>query len=464
MRRLLRWLALASLIAMLAGSACVLDKTPVSQTDEQSVAPHPQPTEAVGIVPINVITVDCTPFVSPGGGSFGPTNTMGMALQTTDLGGDFAVTEVTPAAFRGMTAAQLAAYDLIAINNHPARIDCGSGLGLGLTWQSVVGVHTGGRVVLTSHDAPRFKLTRTSPGPPLFTGNEPFGTLGLVRQAALWAGGVPGKTGLLVFNDAARFWSVGGSGWANPELNLPAAWGITDADQSGGNWTNGGYADILPGYHTHPIYDGTAMGGVVLSDVRGAPHSISSFSANIGDNSFHSVFGSFNNAIFAPTELVVNSGIVDVGGMCLCAGVSVNGPDGLAITLIRDIGAIDVDIDIKPGSFPNAVNPGNNGVIPVAILTTDTFDATTVDPTTVRFGPAEATMAHKQAHIEDVDYDGDLDLLLHFRTQETGIACGDTSALLIGETYGGDAIEGTDSIVTPGCNTGSSMSRQSGSF
>jgi hypothetical protein len=41
---------------------------------------------------------------------------------------------------------------------------------------------------------------------------------------------------------------------------------------------------------------------------------------------------------------------------------------------------ITVSIDIKPGSSPNRINPKSNGVIPVGILTTDAFDATTVDP------------------------------------------------------------------------------------
>ena len=72
------------------------------------------------IAQINVITVDITPFVSPSGSSFGPTNTMGMALQAVDQGGDFNVTEVTPAVFSAMTAAQLSAFDLIAINNQIA--------------------------------------------------------------------------------------------------------------------------------------------------------------------------------------------------------------------------------------------------------------------------------------------------------------------------------------------------------
>jgi hypothetical protein len=112
---------------------------------------------------------------------------------------------------------------------------------------------------------------------------------------------------------------------------------------------------------------------------------------------------------------------------------------------------ISVTVDIKPGSFPNSINPKSNGVIPVAILTTDTFDATTVDPLSVRFGPKGAKEAHKKGHIEDVNHDGEPDLLLHFRTQATGIQCGQTSASLTGETFDGDPIQGSDSIKTVGC-------------
>jgi hypothetical protein len=114
-------------------------------------------------------------------------------------------------------------------------------------------------------------------------------------------------------------------------------------------------------------------------------------------------------------------------------------------------GEVEVLIDIKPGSFPNSINPRSNGVIPVAILTTPSFDATLVDPLSVQFGPAEATEAHGRGHIEDVDGDGDLDLVLHFRTQETGIQCGDTEASLTGETFDGYSFTGTDSIRTVGC-------------
>jgi len=120
------------------------------------------------------------------------------------------------------------------------------------------------------------------------------------------------------------------------------------------------------------------------------------------------------------------------------------------ITAVLSLETVSVPVDIKPGSDPNAINPRSRGVIPVAILTTDTFDATTVHPSTVQFGPDGAT-DQGSGGIEDVDGDGDLDLVLHFRTQETGIVCGDTEASLSGQTFGGLAIEGADSIVTVGC-------------
>jgi hypothetical protein len=112
---------------------------------------------------------------------------------------------------------------------------------------------------------------------------------------------------------------------------------------------------------------------------------------------------------------------------------------------------VEVSLDIKPGSAANPSNPKSNGVIPVAIVTTNSFDATTVDPMTVRFGPKGAKEAHNTGHIEDVNHDGDSDLVLHFKARATGIKCGDTSASLTGATFDGDLIEGTDIIRTVGC-------------
>ena len=108
-----------------------------------------------------------------------------------------------------------------------------------------------------------------------------------------------------------------------------------------------------------------------------------------------------------------------------------------------------VEIDIKPGSDPNSVNPKSMGLVPVAILGSDTFDVSDVDVTTLAFGPDGATPVHN-GHLEDVNDDGFTDLVTHYKQKETGILKDDTEACLTGETTGGTPIEGCDSIKTPG--------------
>lgn len=123
----------------------------------------------------------------------------------------------------------------------------------------------------------------------------------------------------------------------------------------------------------------------------------------------------------------------------------------ITLTVRGQMPAIPVTIDIKPGSDPNSINLYSRQRIPVAILTTDTFDALDVDPLSTAFGPDGATEFHRRSHVKDVDEDGDMDLLLHFNTQETGIQCGDTEATLTGETLTGLAFTGTDAINTVNC-------------
>ncbi len=62
------------------------------------------------------------------------------------------------------------------------------------------------------------------------------------------------------------------------------------------------------------------------------------------------------------------------------------------------------------------------------------------------FGSGDAGIVHKNAHLEDVDLDGDTDMVLHFRNQETGIELGDTEACIYGKTLDGTDFEGCDSV------------------
>jgi uncharacterized delta-60 repeat protein len=125
--------------------------------------------------------------------------------------------------------------------------------------------------------------------------------------------------------------------------------------------------------------------------------------------------------------------------------------------LARYLGApatITVVVDVKPDSANNVVPLVSNGFVTVAILTTASFDANTIDAASVCFGDAEdsasrdCTEKHGQGHVEDVNGDGRPDLLLHYEIAQTGIDAGDEQACLSGETHAGNAIEGCDRITT----------------
>ncbi|MBN2015912.1 T9SS type A sorting domain-containing protein [Candidatus Dojkabacteria bacterium] len=108
-----------------------------------------------------------------------------------------------------------------------------------------------------------------------------------------------------------------------------------------------------------------------------------------------------------------------------------------------------VAIDIKPGSDDDSVNLGSNGNVPVAILSSETFDATTVDPTTVTLANASVKLKGKgtpMASSEDVNGDGLLDLVIQIETEALTLSVGDTEAVLMGQTYNGTPIRGTGTV------------------
>jgi hypothetical protein len=104
--------------------------------------------------------------------------------------------------------------------------------------------------------------------------------------------------------------------------------------------------------------------------------------------------------------------------------------------------SVPVGIDIKPGSLPNSINLKSKGKVPVAILSTDDFDAYDVDPDTCVF--ANANPVHWR--MVDVNKDGERDMLLQFMTQELELAKSNTEATLECTTNDGIPIFGTDSV------------------
>jgi hypothetical protein len=130
--------------------------------------------------------------------------------------------------------------------------------------------------------------------------------------------------------------------------------------------------------------------------------------------------------------------------------------DNEAWIAVLPASTIAVEIDIKPGNDLNPINPKSRGVIPVAILSSDTFDVADVDATTLAFGPNGAGMAHQGGpHLMDANNDGVDDLLAHFLTKDSGIAFGDEEACVTGELFDATPFEGCDTIATePPCGRG----------
>ena len=113
---------------------------------------------------------------------------------------------------------------------------------------------------------------------------------------------------------------------------------------------------------------------------------------------------------------------------------------------------INISIDIKPGGSDNSINPNSQGKIPVAILSTQDFDAPTkVDLNSLTFGRTGNEDSLAFVTESDVNGDGLDDVVGHFYTQTAGFQKGDTKGYLKGKTVDGIAISGNDSVsIVPG--------------
>jgi hypothetical protein len=111
---------------------------------------------------------------------------------------------------------------------------------------------------------------------------------------------------------------------------------------------------------------------------------------------------------------------------------------------------IEVAIAIHPGKEKDAVDLHSQGVLPVAILSSPSFDATTVDPATLSLAGAPVETAGKSGqllcHRQDVDHDGRTDLVCDFRTTQISLPSGSAVAVLEGQTLSGVPIRGQESI------------------
>jgi len=183
-------------------------------------------------------------------------------------------------------------------------------------------------------------------------------------------------------------------------------------------------------------------------DVTGVPVGCDELDISLDPASYEDVPGG-ESVVFDET-IAVPDDIMDIDNPYCCSVVfsaddTEVGTQTVCVTVQRS-----VDVDIKPGSFPNSINlRRDTGVIPVAILGSEEFDVTDIDVTTLTFGPGEQVPAHDPAgHYEDVNEDGFMDLVSHYVVGGTGIASGDTEACISGKTNDGIDFLGCDSVRT----------------
>jgi len=111
---------------------------------------------------------------------------------------------------------------------------------------------------------------------------------------------------------------------------------------------------------------------------------------------------------------------------------------------------IEVAIDIQPGRQLNVIHLHSKGVVPVAIFSDPSFDATTIDAATLRLAGAPVGTVGKEGkllcHRQDLNHDGRPDLICDFRAEQLSLSPEDTVAVLEGQTLSGVPIRGHDSI------------------
>jgi hypothetical protein len=108
---------------------------------------------------------------------------------------------------------------------------------------------------------------------------------------------------------------------------------------------------------------------------------------------------------------------------------------------------LDIQIDIKPRRSPNVLRPRGHNTVPVAIISTATFNAyAATNRNSLRFGPTGTETAALFCKQKDANKDGVNDLICRFPVRPAGFTEEDLQGTLSGKLTDGTPISGVDWI------------------
>ncbi len=209
-------------------------------------------------------------------------------------------------------------------------------------------------------------------------------------------------------------------------------------------------------------YNGTAngdeTGGTVLIDNKGDVY-VSGTSVNSGTGQDYATIKYGPDGTRRLVELYngaangndsLSSMVIDAQGNIIVTGASTDAGGIPRYLTVKYAAAINVSIDIKPGTFPNVINIGWQGSLPVAIFGSEHFNVRDIDPATLELNGLKVKAVGKSnkllSHYEYVNNDGFEDLVVQFEHGDNAFSLGDATAELTGKLYDGTSITGSDAI------------------
>lgn len=244
--------------------------------------------------------------------------------------------------------------------------------------------------------------------------------------------------------------------WAGIELQYSIGYivnNIITENGSYGIWFNSGstgtiayndvWSNVMLDYNSASPGVGDISEDPLFVDPANDDFSLQSVSPAVdtGKNTYNDIIGYLSHDIEGTSRPQDGDG--------LGAGTTGDGSDFDMGAYEYGVPVLEVQIDIKPGSFPNAIKISENGNVPVAIFSSPSFDAATIDIASLELNGGDVRLTKGKGYIysfEDINYDNLPDLLVKFDRGDVQLELGDSTATVTGVTLDGTQISGSDSV------------------